>query len=182
MSGIDNLIQKGIADPDRLGIGGWSYGGYMGMWAVTQTNRFKAPVAGAGISDRAGKFGTQASSIMSDEWYYHSTYEQLDSLHQEFSVHLHQNIRVPALIFQGDGPTDPDRREPAVLPRRTRTGPRCDFDRVSARRARHPRREAHARYVPPDHRVVRDVSETDQPVRKMYSLKGGGHGHKPSYH
>lgn len=50
-NGIDYLIEKGIADPDKLGIGGWSYGGFMTAWAVTQTNRFKAGVMGAGIAD-----------------------------------------------------------------------------------------------------------------------------------
>lgn len=50
-SGIDLLIADGIADPDRLGIGGWSHGGFMAAWAVGQTSRFKAAVMGAGISD-----------------------------------------------------------------------------------------------------------------------------------
>ena len=49
--GIDHLIATGIADAKRLGIGGWSYGGYLTMWAVTQTNRFKAGVAGAGLAN-----------------------------------------------------------------------------------------------------------------------------------
>lgn len=51
VSGIDLLIAGGIADPDRLGIAGWSHGGFMSAWAVGQTNRFKAAVMGAGISD-----------------------------------------------------------------------------------------------------------------------------------
>ncbi|MEV4163410.1 S9 family peptidase [Nonomuraea dietziae] len=50
-SGIDLLIADGIADPDRLGIGGWSHGGFMAAWAVGQTSRFRAAVMGAGISD-----------------------------------------------------------------------------------------------------------------------------------
>ncbi|MDX3071749.1 S9 family peptidase [Streptomyces sp. MI02-7b] len=49
--GIDLLIAEGVADPDRLGIGGWSHGGYMAAWAVGQTDRFKAAVMGAGVSD-----------------------------------------------------------------------------------------------------------------------------------
>ena len=49
--GIDALIDRGIADPERLGIAGGSYGGYMTAWAVTQTDRFKAAVMLAGISD-----------------------------------------------------------------------------------------------------------------------------------
>jgi dipeptidyl aminopeptidase/acylaminoacyl peptidase len=51
LSGIDLLIADGVADPGRLGIGGWSHGGFMTAWAVGQTSRFKAALMGAGISD-----------------------------------------------------------------------------------------------------------------------------------
>ncbi|KAB8194639.1 prolyl oligopeptidase family serine peptidase [Nonomuraea phyllanthi] len=51
VSGIDLLVADGVADPDRLGIGGWSHGGFMAAWAVGQTGRFKAALMGAGISD-----------------------------------------------------------------------------------------------------------------------------------
>lgn len=49
LAGVDACVAMGVADPDNLGIGGWSYGGYMTAWATTQTNRFKAAVVGAGI-------------------------------------------------------------------------------------------------------------------------------------
>ena len=51
MAGVDRMIADGIADPDRLGVMGASYGGYMTNWIVTQTSRFKAASAGASISD-----------------------------------------------------------------------------------------------------------------------------------
>lgn len=51
VAGIDQLIADGVADPDRLGIGGWSQGGFMTAWAVGQTDRFKCGVMGAGVSD-----------------------------------------------------------------------------------------------------------------------------------
>lgn len=56
-TGIDMLVDAGVADPDRLGIGGWSHGGFMAAWAVGQTDRFKAAMMGAGISD----WGMQAA-------------------------------------------------------------------------------------------------------------------------
>jgi dipeptidyl aminopeptidase/acylaminoacyl peptidase len=51
MTAVDAAVERGIADPDRLGIGGWSQGGFLTAWAVTQTDRFKAGVMGAGVSD-----------------------------------------------------------------------------------------------------------------------------------
>jgi len=58
MDGVDHIIKMGIADPDGLGIGGWSYGGYLSAWSVTQTDRFKAAVVGAGITDLSSFHGT----------------------------------------------------------------------------------------------------------------------------
>ena len=49
LAGVDTVVAKYPVDPKRVGITGWSYGGFMTMFAVTQTNRFKAAVAGAGI-------------------------------------------------------------------------------------------------------------------------------------
>jgi dipeptidyl aminopeptidase/acylaminoacyl peptidase len=51
LSAVDAAVERGIADPDRLGIGGWSQGGFMTAWAVTQTDRFKAGIAGAGPTE-----------------------------------------------------------------------------------------------------------------------------------
>ncbi len=51
ISGVDAMIARGIADPDRLGAFGWSYGGYMTFWLLTQTDRFKAVSPGAGITN-----------------------------------------------------------------------------------------------------------------------------------
>ena len=51
MDGVDYLVSQGIADKDRLGVGGWSYGGYMTTCIVTHSDRFKAAVAGAAVTD-----------------------------------------------------------------------------------------------------------------------------------
>jgi dipeptidyl aminopeptidase/acylaminoacyl peptidase len=51
VAGLDRLVADGVADPDRLAIGGWSQGGFMSAWAVGQTDRFKAAVVGAGPTD-----------------------------------------------------------------------------------------------------------------------------------
>ncbi len=51
LNGVEYLVKQGMVDGNRIAIGGWSNGGYLAAWAVTQTNRFRAAVMGAGISD-----------------------------------------------------------------------------------------------------------------------------------
>ena len=58
MSGVDKVIEMGVADPDRMAEMGWSYGGYMTSWIVTQTDRFKAVSMGAGLSNLVSMVGT----------------------------------------------------------------------------------------------------------------------------
>jgi dipeptidyl aminopeptidase/acylaminoacyl peptidase len=104
MAGVDFLIQRGIADPDRLGIGGWSYGGYMTAWAITQTDRFKAAIAGAGLSDLASEFGTEAGHAY-DEWFFGTPYEKLDGFIKSSPITFIKNARTPTLILQGEADT-----------------------------------------------------------------------------
>jgi dipeptidyl aminopeptidase/acylaminoacyl peptidase len=58
MAGVDAVVARGLADPNRLAIEGWSYGGYMTAWAITQTNRFKAAMVGAGIINLVSMYAT----------------------------------------------------------------------------------------------------------------------------
>ena len=58
IAGVDAVIARGIADPNRLAIAGWSYGGYLTAWAITQTNRFKAAMVGAGIINLVSMYAT----------------------------------------------------------------------------------------------------------------------------
>jgi dipeptidyl aminopeptidase/acylaminoacyl peptidase len=107
MAGVDYLIAKGIADPDKLGIGGWSYGGYMSEWAITQTQRFKAAVSGAGLSNLASEYGTEAGPSY-DEWFFSTPYENLDAFMKSSPVKYLKNAHTPTLILQGDvDTTDP---------------------------------------------------------------------------
>ena len=57
LAGADAAINKYPIDANRLGVAGWSYGGFMTMWTVTQTNRFRAAVAGAGIANWQSYYG-----------------------------------------------------------------------------------------------------------------------------
>ena len=104
LAGVDYLIQRGVADPDRLGIGGWSYGGYMASWAVTHTNRFKAAVAGAGVYDMFNDLGTEiASYVPGDEWNYGQFFDDRnqEALHKDSPATYVRNVRTPILLLHG---------------------------------------------------------------------------------
>ncbi len=109
MAGVDDLVARGIADPEKLAIGGWSYGGYMSEWAITQTTRFKAAVSGAGLSNLISEYGTEQGPSY-DEWFYGLPYEPekvAGFLNSSPFVHL-KNVKTPTLILQGDAdPIDP---------------------------------------------------------------------------
>lgn len=107
MAGVDDLVAKGIADPERLGIGGWSYGGYMSEWAVTQTTRFKAAVSGAGMADLISEFGTEKNPAY-DEWFWGVPYEKPEGFLNSSPFLYVKNAKTPTLILQGEAdPIDP---------------------------------------------------------------------------
>jgi dipeptidyl aminopeptidase/acylaminoacyl peptidase len=127
MAGVDFLINRGIADPNRLGIGGWSYGGYMASWAITQTNRFKAAVTGAGMSDLAMEFGTEANPSY-DEWFYGLPYEKPDGFRKSSPITYIKNARTPTLILQGESdPIDPLAQSQILYRALKRYGIESDF-------------------------------------------------------
>lgn len=104
MAAADYLVSAGLADPDRMGIAGWSYGGYMSEWAITQTNRFKAAVSGAGMADLATEYGTEEHPSY-DEWFYGLPYEKPDGFRKSSPINYVKNARTPTLILQGDADT-----------------------------------------------------------------------------
>jgi dipeptidyl aminopeptidase/acylaminoacyl peptidase len=107
MAGVKDLVERGIADPNRLGIGGWSYGGYMAEWAITQTNDFKVAVSGAGMANLISEFGTEDHPA-GDEWFYGVPWEKPEGfLNSSPFIHL-KNAKTPTLVLQGDAdPVDP---------------------------------------------------------------------------
>ena len=107
MAGVDYLIAQGIADSTRLGIGGWSYGGYLASWAITQTTRFKAAVTDAGMSDLATEYGTEAGPAY-DEWFYGLPYEKPEGFRRSSPLTFITRAKTPTLILQGEADvTDP---------------------------------------------------------------------------
>ncbi len=97
---LDAVIAKGGTDPERLGIGGWSYGGEMTAWAITQTNRFKAAVAGAAVYDQQAEFETEEAEA-GDEWYFGTPWEQPDIYARNSPSTFIGHAKTPTLIFDG---------------------------------------------------------------------------------
>jgi dipeptidyl aminopeptidase/acylaminoacyl peptidase len=104
MAGIDDVLAKGLGDPNRLGIGGWSYGGYMAEWAITQTNRFKAAVSGAGMANLISEYGTEEHPSY-DEWFWSVPYEKPEGFLNHSPFVFLKNATTPTLILQGDADT-----------------------------------------------------------------------------
>ncbi len=106
MAGVQDLIDRGIADPARLGIGGWSYGGYMSEWAITQTNLFRAAVSGAGLSNLISEYGTEHGPAY-DEWFYGVPYDpdKIGGFLKSSPFVYLRNAKTPTLILQGESDT-----------------------------------------------------------------------------
>ena len=103
MLGVDHCVEKGIADPDRLGVTGNSYGGYMTMWAVTQTGRFKAAVAGMGISEWRSFHGVTEIENWNTIYYAHEDQYDPDGKYRTFAPLAHiDNVTTPTLVLHGE--------------------------------------------------------------------------------
>jgi dipeptidyl aminopeptidase/acylaminoacyl peptidase len=101
MAGVDHLIARGVADADRLGVMGASYGGFMTNWIVTQTNRFKAASAGASISDLADLYYlTEGGDLMAE--YFKRPWENPEGYRAHSPITFAANVRTPLLLQHGD--------------------------------------------------------------------------------
>ncbi|HET9110576.1 MAG TPA: S9 family peptidase [Ktedonobacterales bacterium] len=102
MRGVDEAVARGLADPERLGIAGWSYGGFMTAWAVTQTTRFKAAMMGAGICD-FHSFHAQTNIQDWDERFLRATPNEQPEVYRERSAITHvKRATTPTLIIHGE--------------------------------------------------------------------------------
>jgi dipeptidyl aminopeptidase/acylaminoacyl peptidase len=102
LSGLDAVERKAPIDPARVGIVGWSYGGYMTMWALTQTDRFKAAVAGAGLSDWLSYYGTNDIDTWMLPYFGASVYDDPKVYERSSPMTFIKNVRAPTLILSGD--------------------------------------------------------------------------------
>ena len=95
LEGVDALVKDGIADPDQLTIGGYSYGGYMTNWLITQTTRFKAAVTGAGAVEHVGNWGNDDTTF--DDAYFLGgrPWEAPQRYHDEAAIFQINKVRPP---------------------------------------------------------------------------------------
>lgn len=101
LAGVDYCVAQGIADPERLGVCGWSYGGYLTPWAITQTTRFKAAVAGAVITNWISYHGV-ATIPGFDTSIYRSDPHDWDGIYGQMSPMAHvKKVRTPTLWLHG---------------------------------------------------------------------------------
>jgi dipeptidyl aminopeptidase/acylaminoacyl peptidase len=102
MAGVDEAIKVTPIDPNRLGVCGWSYGGYMTMWAVTQTNRFKAAMAGAGLSNWQSYYGENLIDQWMIPFFGKSVYDDPEVYAKSSPINFIKKAKTPTLILVGD--------------------------------------------------------------------------------
>ncbi len=101
LTGVDALVKDGIADLDRLAIGGYSYGGYMTNWLITQTTRFKAAVTGAGGVENVADWGNDDSTFDDSYFLGGTPWEARDRYDSEAAIFQIDKVRTPTHMVAG---------------------------------------------------------------------------------
>jgi dipeptidyl aminopeptidase/acylaminoacyl peptidase len=101
LEGVDALVKDGIADPNQLTIGGYSYGGYMTNWLITQSTRWKAAVTGAGAVEHVGNWGNDDTTF--DDAYFLGgrPWEAPQRYHDEAAIFQIDKVRTPTHMVGG---------------------------------------------------------------------------------
>ena len=101
LEGVDALVKDGIADPDHLTIGGYSYGGYLTNWLLTQTTRFKAAVSGAGGVENVAGWGNDDTTFDDAYFFGGRPWEAPQRYHDEAAIFHIDKVRTPTHIITG---------------------------------------------------------------------------------
>jgi dipeptidyl aminopeptidase/acylaminoacyl peptidase len=102
LGGVDEVLKTLPVDPERVGIAGWSYGGYMAMWAVTQTGRFRAAVAGAGIANWQSYYGQNGIDQWMIPYFGASVYDDPEVYARSSPITFIKQVKTPTLILVGE--------------------------------------------------------------------------------
>jgi dipeptidyl aminopeptidase/acylaminoacyl peptidase len=102
LAGVDTVLAKYPVDPHRVGITGWSYGGFMTMFAVTQTTRFKAAVSGAGLSNWQSYYGENSIDQWMIPYFGGSVYDDPAVYAKSSAINYIKQAHTPTLVVVGD--------------------------------------------------------------------------------
>lgn len=102
IAGAQALVERGIADPERLGVGGWSWGGYLTAYTITRTPMFKAAVMGAGLSNMLSDHGTDDIPSANLFYYPGQPYHYPDEYWESSALKHVTNCVTPTLIVHGE--------------------------------------------------------------------------------
>ncbi|MGZ3496632.1 MAG: alpha/beta fold hydrolase [Vulcanimicrobiaceae bacterium] len=106
LTGIDAAAKVAPIDPNRVGMYGWSYGGYMTMWTVTQTQRFKAAVAGAGVANWQSYYGQNGIDMWMIPYFGASVYDDPQVYAKSSPITFIKNVKTPTLVLHGERDTE----------------------------------------------------------------------------
>jgi dipeptidyl aminopeptidase/acylaminoacyl peptidase len=102
MKGVDALVERGVADPARLTVNGWSYGGFMTSTIVTKTDRFESAIVGAAVTDLASFTGTTDIPEFSRSYFASWPWEDPRAYLEHSAVFSAGKVRTPSLVVHGD--------------------------------------------------------------------------------
>jgi dipeptidyl aminopeptidase/acylaminoacyl peptidase len=102
LAGVDTVVKSYPVDDQRVGIAGWSYGGYMTMWTVTQTHRFRAAFAGAGIANWQSYYGENSIDQWMIPYFGASVYDDPAVYAKSSPINFIKNVTTPTLVVVGE--------------------------------------------------------------------------------
>ncbi len=102
LTGLDAVAKKAPINENRIGVTGWSYGGFMTMWTVTQTNRFRAAVAGAGIADWQSYYGENSIDQWMIPFFGASVYDDPAVYAKSSPINYIKQVKTPTLVVVGE--------------------------------------------------------------------------------
>ena len=104
-AGLDTLVARGVADTTRLAQTGWSYGGYMTAWTITQTNRFKAAMVGAGLTNMVSMYSTNDLQTTLEGYFGAPPWDAPGQFEQRSAMTFIKQAKTPTLILHGQADT-----------------------------------------------------------------------------
>jgi len=102
MAGVDHVIAMGVADPERMAVMGWSYGGYMTSWVITHTSRFRAAAVGAGVTNLWSFTGTADIPGFLPDYFGGEPWDAFEAYRKHSPMSHVKGAVTPTLILHGE--------------------------------------------------------------------------------